>query len=105
MASLTHTLVVNRRRTALALGAIVAAVGAGTLPVAASANSSQVAIIQDGGVTSTSGSPATTVQQMRALGATTIRVFLPWSAIAPDYGASTKPSFDATDPNAYPAGA
>ncbi len=40
---------------------------------------------------------------MRALGATTVRIFLPWALIAPDYSAKKKPKFNATDPGAYPA--
>ena len=86
---------------AVALGAAVAAGGAATLPATALASQSQVSIIQDfNDVTD----PVGTLSQFRELGANTVRVFLPWRAIAPSPNATKKPSFDATDPNAYPAG-
>ncbi|MDQ6731391.1 MAG: hypothetical protein M3022_14165 [Actinomycetota bacterium] len=100
MASFTKRLLSTRRASALATGSLLAAIGAGALPVAASANSSQVAIIQDGTATS---DPAAGFGEMRALGATTVRIFLPWSAIAPGYSSAKKPRFNATDPGAYPA--
>ena len=99
MSSFTNKLVTGRRGGALALTALTAALGATALPVTASANSSQIAIIQDGGAT---GSPQTTIPQMRALGATTIRIFLPWTAIAPSIASTKKPSFNDSDPSAYP---
>ncbi len=90
-----------RRAATIALGAAFATVGAASLPAAATASSSQVAIIQDNiDLTNPSGALA----QFRALGANTVRVVVPWSLIAPDPRARTKPSFDATDPAAYPAG-
>lgn len=100
MPSLTKRLLTTRRASALATGSLLAALGAGALPVAASANSSQVAIIQDGTATS---DPAAGFGEARALGATTVRIFLPWSLIAPSYSSSRKPRFNATDPGAYPA--
>ncbi len=100
MPSFTKRPFTARRASALAAGSLLAALGAGALPVAASANSSQVAIIQDGTATS---DPAAGLGQLRALGATTVRVFLPWSLIAPGSSSSKKPSFNATDPGAYPA--
>ncbi len=101
MPSFTTKLFTARRATALAAGALLAGIGVGTLPVAASANSSQVAIIQDGSVTA---DPGTGVPTLRSLGASTIRIFLPWSTIAPGYTSAKKPKFDAADPGAYPAG-
>jgi hypothetical protein len=46
-----------------------------------------------------------TLDEVKALGATTVRVLAVWSRYAPDAGSTTRPAFDATDPGAYPAGA
>jgi hypothetical protein len=48
---------------------------------------------------------AATLQTARRLGVDWIRVSAAWSAIAPSPGSRRAPSFDAGDPNAYPAGA
>jgi len=46
------------------------------------------------------------LDQMKALGATTIHSLVFWNSIAPDASSKTKPAgFDGSDPNAYPAGA
>ncbi len=100
MASFTKSLLSTRRASVLAAGSLLAAIGAGALPVAAWANASQVAIIQDGTATS---DPAAGFGELRALGATTVRIFLPWSRIAPGYSSSQQPRFNASDPGAYPA--
>ena len=48
--------------------------------------------------------PVGTLAAFRALGATTVRVLLPWSSIAPDPTSVSAPSkFNGADPNAYPA--
>jgi hypothetical protein len=50
------------------------------------------------------GTPAQTAQNidvLRKLGADVIRLYMPWSQLAPHPAARTKPSFDATDPNSY----
>ncbi|HEY5190332.1 MAG TPA: hypothetical protein VII87_14955 [Solirubrobacteraceae bacterium] len=75
---------------------------AAALPAVASANSSQLAIIQDNLDLS---NPSSAFTQFRALGANAVRVIVPWALIAPDYQATKKPNFNATDPNAYPKGA
>ncbi|HEY4278944.1 MAG TPA: cellulase family glycosylhydrolase [Conexibacter sp.] len=49
------------------------------------------------------GSPARALDQITSLGATAIRITMPWREIAPDPDSRTAPSFNATDPNAYPA--
>jgi hypothetical protein len=90
-----------RRSATLALGAALATAGVAALPAAASANSRQVAIIEDNLDLS---NPGLAFQQFRDLGANTVRVILPWSLIAPSSGKTKKPNFNATDPNAYPAG-
>jgi hypothetical protein len=89
-----------RRFAATALGAVIATAGTAALPVAASANSSQLAMIQDN---SDLVNTASAFAQFRELGANTVRVIIPWSQIAPDSSAKKKPVFNATDPNAYPA--
>ena len=70
-------------------------------PTPALADHSQIAIIQDNG--EIAANPAGALQQMRALGATTVRVFLPWTALAPRINSTKAPAFDADDPSAYAA--
>ena len=86
-------------RAAVALVAALAGGGAAAaLPAAASANSKQLSIIQDGSDLSNPG----VLAQFRQLGANTVRVIVPWAAIAPS-GEGKKPKgFNASDPNAYP---
>lgn len=50
------------------------------------------------------GSPDAGLDTIKDLGATAIRIQLTWNAIAPDAGSTHVPSFNQTDPNAYPAG-
>jgi hypothetical protein len=45
------------------------------------------------------------MRQIAAIGVNRIKVSLVWSLIAPDPNSTQRPSFDATDPNAYPTGA
>lgn len=44
-----------------------------------------------------------TIRELQVLGVDRIRVTVGWSLVAPDSGSTTRPKFDATDPNAYPA--
>jgi hypothetical protein len=47
--------------------------------------------------------PAGTLEEMQRLGADIVRVYLPWSAIAPDPSSRVPPTgFDASNPAAYP---
>ncbi len=91
----------SRRSAAVTLSIAAAGVAAVAAPATASASTSQIAMIQDGGVVS---HPDATFQQFRELGATMARIIVPWSQIAPDNLSFTKPAFDATNPDAYPAG-
>jgi len=92
----------NRLTTAIALSASLLAISAlALLPVAASASTGQIAIIQDGA--KIQADPVGTLAQFRALGATTVRVVLFWYSLAPDPTSTKKPNFNATDPNAYAA--
>ena len=102
MPSLTRKLFTLRAAVLLAAASLVAA-GAGVLPATASANSSQIAIFQDGG-TSYGPTTASTLAEMRSLGASTVRIFLPWAVIAPGYASKRKPAFNAADPGAYKGG-
>jgi len=52
-----------------------------------------------------SGSPDAALDTIKDLGATAIRIQITWSSVAPNPDATRAPSFNATDPNAYPAGA
>jgi len=70
----------------------------------ASANSRQFTTVEAPAELLFSGSPDAALDQIRDLGATAIRLQLSWSSIAPDPNATRAPSFNQTDPNAYPAG-
>jgi hypothetical protein len=49
--------------------------------------------------------PVGTLKQLRGLGASRLRVYLPWGAIAPQPKSAARPTgFNASDPSAYPAG-
>lgn len=50
-----------------------------------------------------SGTPAPGLDTIAGLGATAVRIQMTWSQIAPDATAKRAPSFNQTDPNAYPA--
>lgn len=49
-----------------------------------------------------SGAPEAALDQVVALGAEGIRIQMAWASVAPDPDARTAPSFNATDPDAYP---
>ena len=66
----------------------------------ASASTDQLSIIQDATFLK---SPTTSLPLVRELGARVVRVFVQWSSVAPRPDASSKPQFDASNPNAYPA--
>ena len=83
------------------LTASVIAALAFLVPSTAGASRTQIAMFQDGG--RLQADPAGTLAQMRALGATTVRVILFWYSVAPHPGSTHRPKFDATNPNAYPA--
>lgn len=91
----------------LAACAAVAAVAAalamlGLAPGSALASRQQVSILEEDA--HLFADPAATLQEMRHLGVTMVRVVIRWSSFAPDPNSHTTPQFNATDPNAYPAG-
>jgi hypothetical protein len=53
-------------------------------------------------VRSGAGVRAATLDELKALGADTLRVEVKWNEVAPDPSGRTKPSFNAKDPSAYP---
>jgi hypothetical protein len=94
----------RRGRTQYAAAALAMAFGAGAaLPAVASASKQQIAIIQDG--SDLVNAPAA-MAQFRALGATIVRVPVPWALIAPSNTSTKQPrNFNASDPAAYKAAA
>jgi hypothetical protein len=75
-------------------------------PAAAQASSTQEAILQDDGLLlfSGAGQRDSTLDEMRALGADSVRVFVYWSSVAPESSSTQRPpGFDATSPASYPA--
>ncbi|HEU4700874.1 MAG TPA: cellulase family glycosylhydrolase [Conexibacter sp.] len=72
---------------------------------AASANRTQFTTVEAPSELLFSGSPDAALDTISDLGATAIRLQLSWSSVAPDPNARRAPSFNQTDPNAYPAGA
>jgi hypothetical protein len=89
------------RRAAALLGVAVLAGPALALPAGAQASHTQITIIQDGSLMLSN--PAGTLIQMRSLGATTVRVVLDWTAVAPHIQSTRKPHFAASRPGAYPS--
>jgi hypothetical protein len=74
----------------------------------AQASKTQESIFQDDRLLIFSGDAQrqAALDQMKALGATTIHSLVFWNSIAPDPNSLTKPAgFDGSDPSAYPAGA
>jgi hypothetical protein len=69
-------------------------------PASSLASGRQVSIFQDGAVGS---NPGPTVQELRHLGANTVRIQVNWANLAPSPASKTRPNFDATNPGAYPA--
>jgi len=91
-----------RNRALLALAAAIALVV--SLPGVASASRSQWSMVEDHGYLVRSG-PAVrdaTLAEAKALGADALRIEVKWNEVAPDPGANSQPSFDDTDPAAYP---
>ncbi|MEA2139618.1 MAG: hypothetical protein QOG56_2768 [Solirubrobacteraceae bacterium] len=83
---------------------ILAALVLAALPSAASASLTQESMFQDDPllVYGTPEQVESTLNQLQAFGVDRIRVSVFWRIIAPANDQVTKPSFDATDPAAYP---
>jgi hypothetical protein len=101
------TFSIRSYRTSLfALTACVVAILGAVLALApqASASKSQWSLFEDHVLLVRSG-PAVreaTLDEIRALGADTLRIEVKWSEVAPNPAAKTKPTFADTDPSAYP---
>jgi len=88
------------------ISAIIAATGFAAAP--AHASKTQESIFQDDRTLIFSGDAKrqAALDEMKALGATTIHSLVFWNTIAPDANTLTKPAgFDGSDPSAYPPGA
>jgi len=84
---------------------VVVTLAALLLPAAmAGANGSQFTTVEAPAELLFGGSPDAGLDQISDLGATAIRLQLSWSSVAPDPSARRAPSFNQTDPSAYPAG-
>jgi hypothetical protein len=92
------------RGHALVLTLAVIATGLAAAPHSARASGSQWSVFEDHRylVASGPGTRQSTLEQIRSLGADTVRVEIHWSDVAPSSSARSKPSFDATNPAAYP---
>jgi hypothetical protein len=104
MLTLTRKLIAHPHRLLAAAAVPLAAAGAValTVPATASASHSQIAMIQDDN--QLQADPAGTLATMKALGATTVRVELFWSSVAPNITSRTAPkNFNAADPADYAA--
>ncbi len=87
-----------RFRFLLPIVVLLTAAAAGYVP-AASASTGQDAIFQDDG--QLRANPLGTLQQLRSLGVTRVRVGIPWSQIAPNGSSTRRPAgFNASDPAA-----
>jgi hypothetical protein len=84
-------------RQAAALAVLIAIAVGGS----ASASTTQEAIFQD--VMGLRTDPVGTLATLRSLGVGRLRLLLFWNSVAPDPGSRRRPSFDASDPGAYPA--
>src|SRR5947209_7129844 len=89
------------RLLAILVGA--AAIVAVLTPPPAGASSSQISLFEDDLQMATN--PAVTLQELRHLGVTMVRFNVRWSSIAPSPNSRKRPSFNASDSNAYPSGA
>jgi hypothetical protein len=85
------------RKTLLAALLAAAALAA---PAAARANSTQESIIQDDTVL-LNGNPGPALDQMKALGATTIHTLAFWGKIAPSANSARRPAGDLSNPASY----
>jgi len=75
------------------------------LPAAASASSTQSMTFEAPRELLDPGTRDGTLDEIRAFGVDRVRVLVYWQSYAPAPKSKTRPSFDATDPAAYPAGA
>ncbi|HET9103217.1 MAG TPA: hypothetical protein VFN55_07660 [Solirubrobacteraceae bacterium] len=96
----------RERRAPLVIAAILAALAL-LAPGQALASQSQEMILQDDQalVYSSPDSVAQTLTKLKSMGIDRVRVSVVWSLVAPQATANREPTFDATNPAAYPPGA
>src|SRR5690349_16523994 len=90
----------SRRGLLSVLLALAGVLGLAAAP-AAMASGRQVSLFEDD--VALLQNPVQSLQELRHLGVTMVRVNIRWSFIAPDADSRKRPSFNASDPNAYPA--
>jgi hypothetical protein len=104
MSHITHIHKHHRRLSVLA-ACIAACLAAALLAASpAAAAKSQWSMFEDHVLLVRSGDAVReqTLTEIQGLGADTLRIEVKWSEVAPSPSAKTKPSFDGTDPAAYP---
>jgi hypothetical protein len=87
--------------------AVLAAIAAALVaPAAAQASRSQLTMMEDSTQLLTQGEVGRNfaLDKFKALGTDVVKVRVEWRDFAPDPASRRKPSFDATDPGAYPTG-
>ncbi|HEX4718034.1 MAG TPA: hypothetical protein VH300_05855 [Thermoleophilaceae bacterium] len=96
-----------RRLLTASILSVCALTAALSAPSAAVANRSQLTMMEDSTqlLTLGDGPRNFALDQFKALGTNIVKVRVEWRDIAPDPATRRRPSFDATDPSAYPAGA
>ncbi|HEY1590535.1 MAG TPA: hypothetical protein VGF81_01990 [Solirubrobacteraceae bacterium] len=90
-----------RRAVSVSLLALAATLASVAVPATATASGRQVSVFQDD--VALLQNPVATMQELRHLGVTTVRLLIRWSFIAPDPKSRKRPNFNASNPNAYPA--
>lgn len=92
-----------RRLFALALiGVLLSGCGSSVPMDPRRAHTNLISILEDEGFLHEH--PARALRRLQSLGVHEVRVFVPWSSVAPAPAASGPPSFDASDPADYPPG-
>src|SRR3712207_1367862 len=81
---------------------LVLAVPALAAPAAATASSTQAVTFEGSRDLLDDATWQSTLDEIDALGARSLRVILYWNDVAPSPKARTRPSFDASNPDAYP---
>src|ERR1700754_2055090 len=87
-----------RRLLLLTLLAVLA------IPAEAHASSSQVVTFEAPRELLNAATREQTLNQITSFGITHVRQLVYWQSYAPDPDSATKPAFDASNPDAYPAG-
>ncbi|MBA2505161.1 MAG: hypothetical protein H0V29_04355, partial [Thermoleophilaceae bacterium] len=95
----------SRRSLRQALGTATAALALCVAPAAASPGQESIFMDDPLLVYGTDERVDATLARLKAMGADRVRITMLWRNIAPQPLAGKRPEFDASDPDAYPAGA